>query len=249
MSCSSCHDPHSSPSPAERTAFFRAKCLACHSAPAFAAAYHPANPDCTSCHMPRTGAQNTPHVAWTDHRILRTPQSAPPAIARDQSAGLVPIFSPEADDRDLALATYNATMSNDLDDRAGALQMLQAVHAAGAHDPALLEALGALSAMTGNAAQARSILEQLLEKDPANLTALSDLAVYKARAGDLQGAITLWKSAFSRNQDDLALARNLAITECAAGNSDQAKQTLLRALSFSPGNRKAWAFSCDPAQR
>ena len=75
MSCTSCHDPHYTPAPQERAAFYRGKCLACHSDAAFAASHHPENPDCTSCHMPRSGAENIPHVAWTDHRIRRIPDA------------------------------------------------------------------------------------------------------------------------------------------------------------------------------
>ena len=53
MSCTSCHDPHFTPSAEQRTAFYRGKCLACHSQPEFATAHHPENRDCTSCHMSR----------------------------------------------------------------------------------------------------------------------------------------------------------------------------------------------------
>ena len=75
MSCMSCHDPHYTPTgPQEQAAFYRKKCLACHTGATFATAHHAENPDCTSCHMPRTGAENIPHVAWTDHRILKYPE-------------------------------------------------------------------------------------------------------------------------------------------------------------------------------
>src|SRR3954465_14713014 len=64
MSCTSCHDPHYTPKPSQKAAFFRNKCVACHNQPEFAGTHHPENKDCTSCHMPRTGAENIPHVAW-----------------------------------------------------------------------------------------------------------------------------------------------------------------------------------------
>ena len=84
MSCTSCHDLHYSPAASERVALYRGKCLACHSAPAFTTSHHPENPDCTSCHMPRSTAQNIPHVAWTDHRILRQPGAESPAFNRNE---------------------------------------------------------------------------------------------------------------------------------------------------------------------
>jgi hypothetical protein len=67
MSCMSRHDPHYTPKPQERAEFYRKKCLAGHTVATFATAHHLGNPDCTSCHMPRTSAENIPHVAWTDH--------------------------------------------------------------------------------------------------------------------------------------------------------------------------------------
>ena len=240
MSCSSCHDPHGSPSPAEKVAFYRGKCLACHGAPAFAATHHPENPDCASCHMPRTSAQNTPHVAWTDHRILRNPQQVPLQLTGAGSASpvqpktLQPIFSPGANDRDAALAMYNAVMGGDLPDHAEALGKLEAAYAAGTHDNVLLEDLGALSGISGNGRESRAVFNELLRTDPKDLSALTNLGVLLARQGDYASAIRLWSSAFSRNGDDFTLGRNLSIVQCAAGNPDQAKQTLLRALSFSP---------------
>ena len=71
-----------SPPEAERVAFYRGKCLACHSAPAFAETHFPATPDCTSCHMPRSGAIDTPHVA-----VDRPPHSAPGGDAAAECTG------------------------------------------------------------------------------------------------------------------------------------------------------------------
>src|SRR5258708_1896631 len=51
MSCTSCHDPHFTPAPEQRAAFFRAKCLTCHNQPQFAPSHYPENPDSTTCHI------------------------------------------------------------------------------------------------------------------------------------------------------------------------------------------------------
>jgi predicted CXXCH cytochrome family protein len=48
MSCTSCHDPHASPAPAQRVTYYREKCLSCHGA-AFGAKHHVKTPDCTQC--------------------------------------------------------------------------------------------------------------------------------------------------------------------------------------------------------
>jgi tetratricopeptide (TPR) repeat protein len=69
--CGSCHDPHSVP---ERpAAYFREKCLACHSdlAPSHAAPGR----DCVGCHMAQRPAKDGGHTAFTDHRISKRPEA------------------------------------------------------------------------------------------------------------------------------------------------------------------------------
>jgi len=70
MSCTSCHDPHREPSAAERVAYYREKCLACHGAK-FGGTHHPGQSDCTACHMPSSLSADVAHTEVTDHRILR----------------------------------------------------------------------------------------------------------------------------------------------------------------------------------
>jgi predicted CXXCH cytochrome family protein len=149
MSCTSCHDPHATPAPEQRAAFFRSKCLACHNQPQFAASHHPENLDCTSCHMRHTGAENIPHVAWTDHQILRLP--APSASADyPQSAELAPILSPGATRRDLAMAYYQAFLEGNQSVEPKAWTLLLEQRNALGNDEKALDAFGNLSAERGD---------------------------------------------------------------------------------------------------
>lgn len=102
--CGTCHDPHEQP--AEPHAYFKAKCLACHSA---IAATHPKPADdCIGCHMPRRPARDGGHTAFTDHHITRWPQNdqqpdgrperlvawhEPPAAFAQRNLGLADIES------------------------------------------------------------------------------------------------------------------------------------------------------------
>jgi predicted CXXCH cytochrome family protein len=97
LACTSCHDPHSTPAPADRARFYRARCAACHeaqpAAPASACSAplperRAGNDACAACHMPRRGSSNVVHASVTDHRILRRP--APPAAPK----GLPPDATP-----------------------------------------------------------------------------------------------------------------------------------------------------------
>ena len=118
MSCTSCHDPHRSPSAEERVAFYRGKCLACHGA-AFAAKHHPDHPDCTACHMSASPSTDVAHTEVTDHRIPKRPQIAPQLLQNPDAMSSSPlprlVSFPDTkvgpDPRDLALA-WNSLAEN-----------------------------------------------------------------------------------------------------------------------------------------
>jgi tetratricopeptide (TPR) repeat protein len=234
MSCTTCHDPHYTPDVEHRAAFFRSKCLTCHSEPAFASKHHPENQDCTSCHMGRTGAANIPHVAWTDHRILKQPEAPANEQASGEGDKLVPLFAPESSDRDLAMAYYQLLLVGDRSIEATAWSKLQAQRGAIADDEQALDALGNVSAERGDYKVAEQAFRRVLELDPDDSTALSNLGILLAKQGKPKEAIPFLKSAFDRNLDIPAFAMNLARVECINGDSPAAERTLTEALVYSP---------------
>jgi hypothetical protein len=238
MSCMSCHDPHDTPEGAsEKAAFYRRKCLTCHTGNTFATAHHPENPDCVGCHMPRTGAENISHVAWTDHRILRYP-GAPDAAAKPSPGDtLVSVFSPGATERDVALAYYKSLLEGNVALQQKAFEKLQAVKPELTGDDDALVALGVLVEGRGDYKQAQELFQEVLRRDPLNLIAISNLGTLLAKSGDLQAAISLWRPAFERNEGVVGLAKNLARVECAAGDTAAARATLQKTLQYSPGIR------------
>jgi Tetratricopeptide repeat/Cytochrome c554 and c-prime len=238
MSCMNCHDPHYTPDGIkEKAAFYRKKCLTCHTGDTFASAHHPENPDCVSCHMPRTGAENISHVAWTDHRILKYPE-APDASAKSSPGDtLVPVFSPGTTERDVALAYYKSYLEGNFALQQKAFERLAAIKPELSGDDDALVALGILSEGGGDYKQAQALFQDVLRRDPLNLIAISNLGTLLAKSGDLQAAISLWRPAFERNEDVVGLAKNLARVECAAGDTAAARATLQKTLRYSPGIR------------
>jgi Flp pilus assembly protein TadD len=85
--------------------------------------------------------------------------------------------------------------------------------------------------------QAQELFQEVLKLDPRNLIAISNLGTLLAKSGDLQGAISLWRPAFERNEDVAGLAKNLAQVECIAGDAAAARATLQKTLQYSPGLR------------
>jgi hypothetical protein len=75
LGCISCHDPHVQPSREEAPAYFRLKCLTCHTEKSCAlpvSIRQRRNPpdDCGGCHMPKREVQVISHSVLTNHRIV-----------------------------------------------------------------------------------------------------------------------------------------------------------------------------------
>ncbi len=234
MSCMSCHDPHYTPDESHRVGYFRGKCLACHNRPEFATTHHPENPDCTNCHMPRTGARNVLHVAWTDHRIRKNRVDS--ATLSDAKPGgvLTPIFSPGASQRDEAMANYQALLEGNRSLETTVWQQLNAAGDTLTNDKEALDALGNISAERRDWTKAERAFRRVLEIDPADLTALSNLGTLLAKQGKLKEGEALLQEAFDRNQDLPGLAKNLARVQCIAGDAAAARSTLTTALIYCP---------------
>jgi predicted CXXCH cytochrome family protein len=252
MSCMSCHDPHTSPSAEERVSFFRAKCLTCHTQVKYATQHYNSNPDCTSCHMPRTGAQNIPHVAWTDHRIRQHPDQPDLAAATTQAQELVPILTDKSSPRDLALAYYNLVVVKGLAvERPKAWQMLIAAERSDPDDLAVLRALGITAELNGDDNDAKNYYLAVLKRDPENLPAGTNLGTLLAKGGDVEAAAARWQQTFRQNADIPELGENLAKAQCLLGRKDAAEATLKIVLTYSPGlshARQALAAMEDGSQ-
>ncbi|MBL7717340.1 MAG: tetratricopeptide repeat protein [Flavipsychrobacter sp.] len=80
MSCITCHKPHVSVKFTPRTQYTDA-CKSCHGGNSQTACTEQlplrakVNDDCVTCHMPRNGSIDIPHVAVTDHYIRKRPSS------------------------------------------------------------------------------------------------------------------------------------------------------------------------------
>lgn len=241
MTCTTCHDPHYTPPPNQRAAYFRAKCLGCHTEPKYATAHYTKTPDCTGCHMPRKEAPDLAHSEWTDHRILRQPEKAAPPTGTSGEPTLIPVpgvaQSPNA--RDLALAYYNMVENGHEEFARRAWTLLQGVTKTDPNDPQVLVALGFLAEAQGDREQAAQYYQMTLKQDPGNYIAAMDLAVLIARRGDLKAAAGLWQTTFARNEDITGLGMNLAAARCMLGDKTAAERALQRVLVYSPDHQAA----------
>lgn len=95
LTCISCHDPHVEPSREDAPAYFRNKCLACHTEqsctlPSEARQHQQPADDCAGCHMQKRDVRGISHSSITNHRILARPDEPFPDIAFQQTTAALP---------------------------------------------------------------------------------------------------------------------------------------------------------------
>jgi hypothetical protein len=240
MSCTSCHDPHFTPSAQERVEYFRGKCVACHGE-TFAAKHHIEQKDCTVCHMPASASKDVAHTEVTDHRIPRVPAMSP-QLLQDTNApvaksGLAPFpDSQEAEDdlRDFALAWESLANTGLSVARPEAYAMLKRSAARFPEDPATLAALGYEDQLHGDLAGARMLYQHTLAADPNSIDAATNLGVIEAQNGNLPEAVKLLQSAFDRAPGRSSIGMDLARVFCFAGKIGESRAVVDRVLEFNP---------------
>jgi Tetratricopeptide repeat/Cytochrome c554 and c-prime len=248
MSCMSCHDPHSWPSPEEKVAYYRDKCLMCHTG-GFAQKHEHGNPNCVGCHMPAVASRDVAHTQATDHRILRRPGPQPVLTDLDSppkpsAPQLVPFPASAGppDTRDLALA-WNALVRRGKEQLAPkASELLTQALRQNPGDAAVATALGYMEQKTGNIAQAREHYEEALRADPSQLDAIVNLGVIEAQSGNPKAALKLWQDALERAPAHSAIGIDLALVSCDLGQVAETRDYLSRVLQFNPDSGKARQF-------
>jgi Tfp pilus assembly protein PilF len=247
MTCTTCHDPHASETtatPAERVAYYRAKCLNCHSGAKYATTHHPEQQDCAQCHMPRAASEDIAHEQVTDHRI----RVVNGAIAEHaiKSGTLVPIGNEKAGDRELGLAYAQMAQRGDRASGETALVLLrkaEALEASTVKDAELHTQLGFLEQASGNIHAADREYRAALAADPDDGTARGDMAVLFAGTGDYATAVRLWQRVFDANPAQTAAGYNLALGQCRLGQRTEAEATLKRLLRLAPDDQRARALA------
>ena len=248
LTCTTCHDPHASEStatPEVRVAFYRAKCLSCHTGAALATAHHPEQPDCATCHMPRGASEDIAHEQVTDHRI-QIPQPTWKATRPSLTGALTPIGEEHTTDRELGLAYAQMAQRGDQASGQKALALLRNAELAqptATSDPELHTQLGFLEQMHGDIHAADREYRMAVASDANDGTARGDLAVLFAGTGDYATAVRLWQRVFDDDPAQVAAGYNLALGQCRLGRKDDAQATLKQLLSFAPDDQRARALA------
>ncbi len=237
LTCTTCHDPHSSPPEAERVAFYRAKCLTCHTGAMMATQHFPEQQDCATCHMPTRNTTDISHNQSTDHNIQRTPAIANLRFAAlSETTELVPVGRATVTDRDLGLAYAQLAERGDRASGEKALALLSRFEAAdGARTDAPVHVqLGFLYQRNGDPAKARAEYAAALTADPYEPTALGNLAVLDAGSGHAAEAVKLLQRVVEADPTQTSAGLNLAFIQCRLGDKTAALNTLNTLARVSP---------------
>lgn len=238
LTCTTCHDPHSQPTAAERVQFYRAKCLACHTSPALATNHHPEQPDCASCHMPTRTTSDISHEQAVDHNIQRTP-----ATQRTSKSGeLMPVSGFTSGTRELGLAYAQLARQGDQSSGRRALALLTDAAEHGATDAQVLLNLGFLYQVSGHPAQAATAYKQVLKTEPYEPAALGNLAVLEAGNGQVPAAKALLQTLIDADASQTAAGMNLVLLQCRTGDSAGAKATVAKLQPLNPDAPALHAF-------
>lgn len=252
MTCTTCHEPHGSPSAEERVAYYRARCLKCHAAPGFNAAWHhPEQQDCVSCHMPTRDTADISHEQLTDHDIEARPQRKVESVIRTDNNGsarfkdavdLVPVGEVDAGDRERGLAYAQFAARGDKASYARAKSLLEKVEFLGNADAVVHEELGYLDQIGGDRTKAQAEYRKALALDPDDVIAGTDLAVLAAQGGDVAAAEALLKEVTEHNPGQTAAMLSLAALRCAKDNGAGVRELVQLALRYNPDDAAARRF-------
>jgi predicted CXXCH cytochrome family protein len=237
LTCTTCHDPHTSPGAQDRVSYFRNKCLTCHTGTRMATKHHPEQQDCAVCHMPTRETADISHEQTTDHNIQARPSAAASALRLtdlEKSDDLVPVGNVSVGDRELGLAY--AQLAERGNQRAGekAFSLLRKAEASGDSDVQVHTQLGFLEQMSGDHASARKEYGAALTADPYDATVIGNLAVMDAASGQTTEAINLLQRVVDADPSQMAAGLDLAFIECRMGNKSKASELLTRLSQVNP---------------
>jgi hypothetical protein len=237
LSCLTCHDPHEEPGVARAPAYFREKCLTCHtsancrfSLQTRLAQQPPDN--CIACHMPKRALNQISHSALTNHRIPARPDERMPLdLPESRSSDLPDLLllnnSPDAQPLpDITkLSIYGELMNRDSHLQQPYLALLDHLSKTSPSDPLVLAARGRKALLEKNP-QAVEYLQSAVQKGATSQATMIDLSEALAESGQTSDAISTLEQAANLYPYSPEISKHLLLRLIQAKQYDRAKQVL-----------------------
>lgn len=253
LTCVTCHGGHPQPTAAERTAWFRSKCLTCHEEegcglePTQRREMSPVD-DCALCHMPKEEAYEF-HKPFTEHRVGRydrEPVPPAPSRARAQAEALDPVdhLSPDERERSRALGSMRVSVSpglaqnEKLDLADEAVELLESLRMRDASDPEADAAFALLLQGRQQSKRSLKIVTEVLET-PSGLSLIARVAALELsaelvmRASEWERAEATYEELRTLRRDPRDLA-NIAVCAVERGDLGRAKEAIEAAVEMAP---------------
>ena len=253
LACIGCHDPHVQPSAQEAPAYFRQKCLACHTEKSCALPLTirqhkvPAD-DCAGCHMPKRDVKVISHSVLTNHRIVAQAEEQFPDAAFQMTTPSLPDLVdlnavPERGDSTLdpltLLQAYGQIMLSHPDYRGRYWALGKQLQAVQPDNVAVLEALAdaALQQKTPEGvATAIGYLDRATHGENKNPEDFEQLANLLIATGSVQEAIAKLQRGINLIPYDAELYRLLGKSYLSQNQTAEALAILKRATEIFPGD-------------
>ena len=248
LRCITCHVIHQRPADTEKVAFFRERCLTCHTNDSCKLPLPnrlketPAN-DCVGCHMPRKPTAGIPHSNDTYHRIVRKAGQPYPDYAFDDPApdlpGLVCINRRGADAAEPIPAITKLLAYAEVSQKVPRLShyyydLLEQLQKSSPDDPAVLCALGRKALAEKDHAHAIDYLTKALEKGGDYANTYVDLGEALAESGRGEESIQVLEKGAAAWPFSRDIQKSLVYRYLTAKQIPQAHEALQHYVSLFP---------------
>jgi len=250
LGCISCHNPHLQPSPQEAPAYFREKCLTCHTekscaVPLSLRQHKTPGDDCAGCHMPKRDVTVISHSVLTNHRIVAEAEEPFPDIAFHMTTAQLPDLvhlsaNPVKKSSPaplILLQAYGQVMLTHPKYRVRYWSMAEQLKATEPNNIYVLEALAdeALQRKTSDgAALAAQYLERAIQHGSTNAADFQQLAELLEAANRQNDAVKVLRQGMDLNPHDAELYRLSAKIYFTLNKAQQACEVAAKAKRTFP---------------
>jgi hypothetical protein len=251
LRCITCHDPHVQPAAQDAPAYFRQKCLACHTEKSCALPLAirqrktPAD-DCAGCHMPKRDVPVIAHAVLTNHRIVAQAEEPYPDAAFHMTTAQMPDLVhlsaiPAKREEPVAppvlLQAYGQLMAANPEYRGRYFALAQKLEAAESSNAEVLEALAALAIEQKNDEAAIRYLDSAVKHGATSPSSYEQLSGLLVQHGRYQEAVDLLQRGIQQLPYDALLYRLLGLSYLSLHKNSEAAALLQQAVRVFPQDR------------